>query len=147
MEFGSDLWRISNELGKLSASGTLARAERKHSSTIFSLGDTFFTSRSRALGHLANLFEDGEDGVALFSYLANHLRTLFIVRHFTDEKKSVPAVFGIHPYVQKKAGAIAQGMPISRFKMLFRRFFEEDRKIKTGERTPEDSLIRIMNEN
>lgn len=147
LAFGNDLWRISNELEKLAASETLARAERKHSSTIFSLGDTFFTSRGRALSHLGNLSQDGEDGIALFSYLANHLRTLFVIRRFHDEKKAVPAAFGIHPYVQKKAGAIAQGIPMTRFKFLFRRFFEEDRKIKTGESTPEDSLVRIMNEN
>jgi DNA polymerase III delta subunit len=113
-------------------------------STIFSLGDSFFSSPRLALFHLLNLSRQGEDGIGLFSYISNHTRTLFVVQSFFEKRLPVPASYGIHPFVAKKAGQLVRVISPSLLSRLMHRLWDEDRKIKTGESSAEDSLIRII---
>jgi len=148
LSFGGDLWRVSNELAKREASGGGGADMRIQSpSTIFSLGDAFFSAPRQAMFHLLSILRAGEDGMGIFSYLSNHVRTLFTVKAFSEKGAAIPQTFGIHPFVAKKASAIVRAMPLSLFPRLMRRFWEEDAKVKTGESNPEDSLIHILIKN
>ncbi len=148
LSFGGDLWRVANELAKREASGIAGADTRIQSpSTIFSLGDAFFSAPRQAMFHLLSILRAGEDGIGIFSYLSNHARTLFTVKAFAEKGAVIPQAFGIHPFVAKKASAIVRAMPLSYFPRLMRRFWEEDAKVKTGESNPEDSLIHILIKN
>lgn len=116
----------------------------KPAATIFALGDTFFISPREGLRTLLGLLHDGHDDFTLFSYLANHVRTLLTVKHYGDAGKNVPSSRGIHPYVMKKAAALARGLSQEKLAISMRQFFDEDRKIKTGLSKPRDSLFSLL---
>lgn len=144
LSFGGDLWRVSSELAKREVGGGARVPLPEAQSTIFSLGDAFFSAPRQALFHLLSILRAGEDGMGVFSYLSNHARTQFIVRAFSERGAAIPQAFRIHPFVAKKAAAAGRNMTRESFRSLFRAFWEEDRKIKTGESSAEDALIRIL---
>lgn len=144
LSYGGDLWKIANELDKKALAASETQYRKNISSSVFSLGDTFFTSKREGLFHLLNLLRAGEDALGLFSYLSNHARTLAVVRLLSEKRTPVPQLFRIHPFVQKKAAVVSRNMMGGSFQSLFRLFWEEDRKIKTGERIPEHSLEHIL---
>ncbi len=144
LSFGGDLWRITNELARREVGVGAGAFALEAKSTIFFLGDTFFSAPRQAMFHLLNILRAGEDGIGMLSYLSNHARTLFTVKAFSEGGAAIPPAFGIHPFVAKKASAVVRRMPLSVFPRLMRRFWEEDVKVKTGESTAEDSLIRIL---
>lgn len=111
---------------------------------IFRLGDTFFSSQREALRDLLHLLHRGHDDFNLFSYLANHARTLLIVKDYTDKGKPVLSSLGLHPYVIKKAAMLVRLLPIHHLHNALVRFFEEDYRIKTGALKPKDSLLRSL---
>lgn len=113
------------------------------SSSIFRLGDTFFTSPREGLRLLLGLLHQGHDDFNIFSYLANHARTLAIARHYLDRREPVPAEHGIHPYVVKKAENAARSLSGASLPRALKIFFEEDNRIKTGLSKPRESLIRM----
>lgn len=114
------------------------------SPNVFRLGDTFFTSPREGLRSFLELIRRGHDEFNLFSYLINQARTLLIVKHYQENKKSVPAKHGLHPYAVKRALAFMRAVSSARLYLIFRKFFEEDQKIKTGVTKPKDSLISLL---
>lgn len=114
------------------------------STSIFRLGDTFFTSPREGLRTLLGLLHDGHEDFNLFSYLANHSRALLTIKHCNDAGRSVPPECGIHPFVIKKAAALMRGLPKEKLLVSLRQFFEEDYKIKTGASRPRDSLLSLL---
>ena len=141
-----DLWRITNELDKLSllasSVGTGQKVDRE--SSIFSLGDVFFTSPRAALGVLLNLLRQGQEDFGIFSYVASHARTLLTVRIYLEKRTSVPAHHHLHPFVVKKASVLAGRLAYEKLRSLPEKFLEEDLKIKIGLSQPRDSLFRIL---
>lgn len=116
----------------------------EYGSSVFRLGDTFFSSPREGLHELLRLFNFGHDDFNLFSYLTNHVRTLLIVRHYLEDQKSVPLKHGIHPFVVKKTSAIVRTLSLVFLYRAFHRFFEDDHKVKTGVIKPKDSLISML---
>lgn len=111
---------------------------------IFRLGDTFFTSPREGLRTLLGMLHEGRDDFNIFSYLANHARTLITVKHYSGSGKDVPPSHGIHPYVIKKAAALVRGLSQEKLAASIRQFFAEDHKIKTGISRPRDSLLSLL---
>lgn len=142
---GSDLWGLINEFDKMALTGaTDFKKQDSQQYSIFQLGDTFFVSSKTALGVLLDLLHRGYDDFGLFSYLANHGRTLLTVKTYLEKRMSVPADDHLHPYVIKKASALARGIAQGKLRILPQKFFEEDFKIKIGLSNPKESLIRIL---
>jgi len=147
---GSDLWAIANELEKQALSRparkTTARLGKgsAHTSSIFMLGDTFFTAPRQALTTLLGLRLQGHDEFNLFSYLANHTRTLLTVKAYAGEDRPVPSAHGLHPYVVKKATVLVRQLSLAGLVAALHHFFEEDWKIKTGLARPHDALVRLL---
>jgi DNA polymerase III delta subunit len=111
---------------------------------IFKLGDAFFTDKKEALRNLTGLLDSGHDEMNIFSYLVNHARTLATIKFYNDRQKPIPANHKIHPYVIKKASAMTRAFPPDYLPEFLQRFFEEDRKIKTGLSKPAESLLNIL---
>lgn len=116
----------------------------KPAATIFQLGDTFLTSPREGLRSLLGLLHEGHEDFNLFSYLANHARTLAIVKYYTDRREIMPGKYGIHPYVVKKAEGVVRLLPMDAPPRALKSFFEGDYRIKTGRARPKDVLIKIF---
>lgn len=140
-----DLWAIHNELEKrVLAQGSGAAVGRAAEARIFDLGDAFFSAPPQALRHLAALLHGREEPYGIFAYLANHIRTLLLVKSHAESGRLIPASFKIHPYVIKKASAAVRGLGIEDLRQRLFSFFEEDLRVKTGINRPEDSLVRLV---
>lgn len=111
---------------------------------IFRLGDTFFTSPREGLRTLLGMLHEGHDDFNIFSYLANHARTLVTVKHYSGSGKNVSASHGLHPYVVKKALSVVREIRAEKLHGILRQFFEGDLKAKTGIVKPRDSLLRLL---
>ncbi len=152
--FGSNLWAITNELEKCTLAGSVDETdgsarrrhrERNNQSNLFGLGDTFFAAPREAMRHLVELFETGHDESTVFNYMANHARTLLIVKSYLVGNERVSDRHGIHPFVIKKASLAVGALSFERLTAILREFFEEDWRIKTGLSRPYESLLRILN--
>lgn len=145
--YGTDLWRMAQEVEKVAVGGGISGASRgaRRQPTVFELGDTFFSSPREARRLLLSLLDAGEDERGMFAYLAGHARTLLIVKASMERGIAVPAAAKIHPFVAKKAGAAARSLPLARLVRILERFFEEDRKIKTGMSAARESLLQLLN--
>lgn len=146
--FGSDLWAASHELEKIALTPSPSGADRAVSAaappTIFDVGDSFFLFSGNPLRRLLEFFSSGQDDFSAFSYLAGHARTLFTVKSDLEKYGKVSAKHGLHPFVVKKASYTVRSVPIRTIRAALFRFFEEDRKIKTGESSPRDSLVSML---
>ncbi len=143
--FGSNLWGLSNELAKMALTEIADfRKQDNQQYNIFQLGDTFFSSAKIALGVFLNLLHQGHDDFSIFSYLVNHGRTLLTVKIYLDRGVTVPSYHQLHPFVVKKASALARGLSQEELRILLQKFFEEDFKIKVGLSNPKESLLRIL---
>lgn len=147
-QHGADLWRMENELDKI-ALRDVRHTQRSsfaagEAPTIFYLGDSFFTSRLRALGALFHLLDSGQDELSTFFYLSNHARNLFLVKSCEERGKSIPKSIAPHPFVVKRALAITRTIPVQDLQNRLKRFFEEDFKIKIGQLKPKESLIHML---
>lgn len=143
---GGDLWCLKNELDKIEVGGFIA-GDLKREETVFNLSDNFLKNKKEALLCLINLLKSGEDEPRLFSFIAGHFRNLLKVGSAMKLHKSldiVTADLKLHPYVIKKAAAEAVRHNENFLKNLFYRVFKEDLAIKTGETTPQASLIRLL---
>ncbi len=141
---GMDSWGTAQAIEKSGLGARISAAGAGSGANVFALGDAFFASRRDGLRRLLELLADGQDAFGLFSYLASHSRTLAVVKHYADQKKSVPSSHGIHPFVAKKSAALVRGLSPERLASSLREFFEEDWRIKVGLSTPEQSLVRIL---
>lgn len=129
---------------KKSTNSELNANLRITNTNIFKLGDTFFTDKKEALRNLIGLLDSGHDEMNIFSYLVNHARTLATIKFYNDRQKPIPANHKIHPYVVKKASAMTRAFPPDYLPEFLQRFFEEDRKIKTGQSRPGESLVAMI---
>ncbi len=147
--FGSNLWALSNELDKMALlqQSSISHQEplnNERERTVFELGDTFFSKKKKGLKILLHLLYQGHDDFNVFSYLSNHARTLFTVKSHIDEGMAVPAKYGIHPYVIKKAASMVKSISTVQLQTTLRRFFEEDHKIKIGIKKPREALEHML---
>ncbi|MDZ4299628.1 MAG: hypothetical protein U1A26_01795, partial [Candidatus Sungbacteria bacterium] len=108
-EQGGDLWGIIHYLEKC-ALGTTDDLINSDDKRTFKFGDAFFRSRREALGHLFALFEEGVDEFRLFGYLINYTEKMLAVKLSEEAHRPVPDVFGIHPFVAKKASGVLRGI-------------------------------------
>ncbi len=141
---GTDLWKVSNELDKLLLTNQDKNLDETSRPSVFDLGDSFFSSKIRALHHLLELLQNGHDEFNLFAYLSGHARTLLTLKFFHEERQPVPANVGIHPFVIKKTSPIIRELSLGSLRNLHHRFFEEDVKIKTGMTKPGEALISFL---
>ncbi|MBI4137747.1 MAG: hypothetical protein HY472_00675 [Candidatus Sungbacteria bacterium] len=142
--FAWDSWGIVNELEKRALGSTHSSSAPRAPATVFQLGDAFFSSPGQCLSLAARLIDAGEDPARLFSYLANYVRTVALVRAYADRRLHPPAFFKIHPFVVKKSSAHGRSTSFERLSAFLQKFFDEEHKIKTGVASPREALERIL---
>lgn|SRR3989338_2524233 len=140
---GGDLWKIANEIEKLSLGNRVSQKSVLRGS-IFDLGDALLLHPKQSLPALLSLLRGGYDEFELFSYASSHMRKLFLTKWFSEKREPIPASAGIHPFVAKKASAQVRTIPIKELSKKFLEYFEEDRKIKTGISGPRESLFSVL---
>lgn len=150
LALGGNLWAITNELDKIMLIKAPLAQNKKNiflpekERTIFDVGDTFFSSPQTAARNLFHIFYKGGDEFNIFSYLVNHLRTLYVVKTCSEQKKQIPAELHIHPFVVKKASLVTEGLGLGELESFFNKFLEEDLSIKIGISKPKEALLRIL---
>lgn len=141
---GNDLWRLNNEIKKLSTytkNVTEKEVELFVNSTIES--EIFKTidsiaqkDKTKALHLLENHLTEGESPFYILKMFAWQFRNILLVK---AGKKG-----GMHPFVFRKTLALAQRFSLEELKEIFNKIFETDKNIKTGKVLPESALKMLI---
>lgn len=97
--------------------------------------------------YLRQLLRSGEDPNKVFFMLASQVRGLLAVKSLAAQKKSSEEIakeLGKFAWLVGKQRAMVHKFSESELIALLHRLHEEDIKIKTGERTPEESLFELV---
>lgn len=153
---GNDLWRLSNELDKLTAYSQQLTAENiellikpQIESNVFNLIDNIGAkNRKRALQELHQLLEAGQNELYILSMIVYQFRNLLIVRDFVERgvtnQYDIAKKASLHPFVAGKTLAQAKNYTIEELKKIYALLLDYDIAIKTGKidsKTALDLLI------
>jgi DNA polymerase-3 subunit delta len=101
----------------------------------------------QSVKYLRELLRSGEDPNKIFFMLVSQVRGLLAVKSLAAQKKSSEEIakeLGKPPWLVGKHKAMAQNFSEEELIELLQRLHEEDVNIKTGERTPEESLFDLV---
>lgn len=101
----------------------------------------------QSVKYLRQLLQSGEDPNKIFFMLASHVRGLLAVHSLAAQKRSseeIAAELGRFVWLVGKQRRMAQKFSETELIALIHRLHEEDVNIKTGERSPEESLFDIV---
>lgn len=118
--------------------------KQNFNTSVFQLSDVFFTSKKMALRRLSELLAQGQDEFKLFSYCANHARTLLLIKSYAQIQKPVSPHHGIHPFIIKKSSALVRELSLGHISNYAQKFYEADIKIKQGIMKPQEALLTIL---
>lgn len=148
---GSDLYRLKNEIDKLANYKKLI-TERDvvemvvsdFHSDIFAVIDAIAKKdKKSALKILNEHIESGESEIYLLTMIVYQFRNLLRVKSLAEGKTSPDSIAkktGIHPFVVKKSLSAARLFSLDELKNIYRKLFDIDLKIKTGETEPQTAL-------
>ncbi len=100
----------------------------------------------QSVKYLRELLRSGEDPNKIFFMLVSQIRGLLAVKSLAAQKRSSEEIakeLGKPPWLVGKHKAMAQNFSEEELIGLLQRLHEEDVSIKTGERTPEESLFDL----
>jgi DNA polymerase-3 subunit delta len=101
----------------------------------------------QSVKYLRELLRSGEDPNKIFFMLVSQIRGLLAVKSLAAQKKSSEEIakeLGKPPWLVGKHKAMVQNFSEEELIELLQRLHEEDVNIKTGERTPEESLFDLV---
>lgn len=152
MHVGNDLWRLNNELVKLSH---FSKGEKISKNDVENLvapeihNDIFRTidalaakNKKLALKLIIDYFNQGGSEFYLLSMIEYQFRNLLKVYKFTNQYKHTNIMAdlmkesGMHPYAVKKSLEQAKKFSLDELKRIYDNLFELDLKIKTGQIEP-----------
>lgn len=133
---GPDLWRLHNELTKLTlytktiAADDIANlVELPVQANIFRLLDSVGARNSvAAFQELSQLLKKGEPGLYLLAMVYRAIRTIVLAKSSHQQA----AALGVHPYVLQKARRQAANFNTQDLKQLYRLLAKLDAAIKIG---------------
>ena len=158
---GNDSWRIANEVEKLvgfKGSPNTSRLSKikitledikllvkpNIETDIFSTIDAIASrDKKRALYLIHQHLAAGDSPTYLLSMINFQFRNLLIMKEFMVRHSSPYAfskVVHLHPYVIKKSCSQARKFTLEELKKIYRKIFQVDLDIKTGNVTPEAGL-------
>lgn len=141
--FGSDLWRLSNELEKMRCGASL-EASLKQEEKVWNFTDNFLADRRSSLPALTRLIEDGFEPVYLIGALTGALRIMALVWYGLISRRLAPATKNLHPFVVKKNTELARGLSSQELARHFILLLDTDVRIKTGKLTGPLSLLKLI---
>jgi DNA polymerase-3 subunit delta len=166
---GADLWRLSNEIRKLSdyRLQTTAGEQKSEvrspiavpdvellvrpqtSSDIFALIDAVASrSSKKALHELHQLLDNGQNELYILSMIVYQYRNLLIVKDLTvrgaNSQWEMAKRAGLHPFVAGKSLNLVRNYTMDELKNIYRMLFENDLAIKTGRVEPQTALDLLI---
>jgi len=156
---GSDLWRMSNEINKLSNYKKNSVIKKEDVALLVKPGidnDIFKTIESlvsgekkQALTLLHKHLEDGDNALYLLSMIAYQFRNILIIKELQEEQTPYNLVAkksGLHPFVVQKSYYLCNQFSIEKLKKIYRKIFQVDSDIKTGKIEAEIALDLLLSE-
>ena len=148
----NNMWLLSNEIKKLSAfkkeiteKDIYILAKPNIEIEIFKTIDGILSgNKKQALKALQRYFDSQESLFYLLSMMAFQARNLLLVKIAQTQNDWQGANLGMHPFVFKKSFQVVKAVPIERLKALMQRIFLADLEMKTGLKSPEQSLLEII---
>ena len=144
----NNTWLLFNELQKLAAfqkeitkKDIDILAKPNIEIEIFKTIDAILTANKReALGALQRYFDSQESLFYLLSMLAFQARNLLLVKLAQTQSNIQPQALNMHPFVFKKASLVVRNVPLVKLQDLMKKIFLADLEIKTGLKSPEQSI-------
>lgn len=152
-----DLLHIGHEIEKLAlyasrkgeldledVQGLLFGAQQAN---VFQFFDALGARKAQALGQLTNLLGSGEEPSKLFYMLANHMRSLLLVKSLQEQGLKPPQIAkqsGLAPWmIERRLQQVRQWTQNELIEVIHR-LHEEDVLFKRGQRDPEASLVSLI---
>ena len=145
LRVGSDLWRMSNEIGKLvgykknqpiARDDVILLVKSEVNLNIFAAIDALAArDKKSALRLLHQHLAQGENENYLLSMFVYQIRNLLKIKDLAEKGVSFPALAqksGLHPFVVRKASQQARNFSLEQLKTIYRRLLEIETKTKTG---------------
>ncbi len=155
----TDLWRLSNEIEKLSnykAGGTVEREDIELlvkpniESDIFKTIDALASKNKKQALHLLHKhLEGGDNTLYLLSMIAYQFRNLLIIKELQDARVPYPMIAkksGLHPFVVQKSSYLCNQFSMEQLKKIYQKIFQVDLDIKTGKVEAETALDILVAE-
>ena len=156
---GNNLWRMSNEINKLSNYRRGAAIKKEDvellvkpniENDIFKTIDALASKDKRqALFLLHKHLENGDNPLYLLSMIAYQFRNLLAIKQMQDMQKpygSIAKACGLHPFVVQKSYYLCSQFSTEQLKKIYRKIFQADFDIKTGRIEPETALDLLLTE-
>ena len=144
----NNTWLLFNELQKLVAfkkeiteNDIYILAKPNIEIEIFKTIDAILTANKKeALKAQQRYFDSKESLFYLLSMLAFQARNLLLVKLAQTQHNIQPQALGMHPFVFKKASQVVRNVPLNKLQDLMKKIFLADLEIKTGLKSPEQSI-------
>ncbi|MDD5738878.1 MAG: hypothetical protein PHY72_03070 [Candidatus Pacebacteria bacterium] len=144
----NDMWLLCNEIKKLSAfkkeiieKDVYILSKPNIEMEIFKTIEAILSSNKKeALKALQNYFNSQESLFYLSSMLASQARNLLLVKASQNQGNISFNNLDMHPFVFKKSVQAVRNVPIEKLKVLMQKIFLADLEIKTGLKSPEQSV-------
>jgi DNA polymerase-3 subunit delta len=154
---GSDLWRLENEIKKLSyfKKNQLIKDEdvklqikSKIENDIFKTIEALANKdKKQALIYFNKHLESGDNILYLLSMVAYQFKNILIVKELIEKKELYNIIAkksGLHPFVVQKTFSLCNKFSIDQLKNIYQKIFQIDSDIKTGKIDSELALELLI---
>ena len=155
---GPDLWRLSNELDKLTNYNLELSTETikllvapEIKSDIFKMIDAIGEKNfQKALREYEKLIESGQNELYILSMIVYQFRNLLIVKDLVERSRKplsrwdIAKKAGMHPYVAQKTLWQTKNFTIEKLKKIYKILLDFDLAIKTGKMEGKVALVLII---
>ena len=154
---GSDLWRMSNEITKLTAYGLQLTAqnvellvESQVQSNVFDLMDAVAgKNTARALKEMNQLILTGANELYILTMIVSSFRNLLIVKDLKERNPSInqwqlAKIGGLHPFVAGKNLQLVNHYSIDELKYAYKTLLDFDSRTKVGKIEPKAAIELLI---
>lgn len=154
---GNDLWRMSNEIDKLTTYNKQLTTENiellvnsQIQANIFNLiDDAARKNLGAATKELYKLLKTGQNELYILTMIIYQYRNLLVIKDLSQRLKpnnrwTLAKKTGLHPFVIQKSLAIMSGYTLEDLKKIYGRLLDFDVRIKTGKIEPRTALELLI---
>jgi len=154
---GNDLWRMSNEIDKLTSYNLQLTTENiellvksQIQANIFDLIESVAAKNpQRAVKELYKLFDDGQAGIYILTMITYQYRNMLIIKDLMGRIKNanrwvLAQKAGLHPFVVGKCLAACQKYSLKSLQSIYGQIANFDLAIKTGKIEPRVALELLV---
>ena len=153
---GNDLWRMDNEIEKLTNFSKKTIGEKEISALTKPLIETdiFRTidaisqkNKHRALELIHNHLKRGDSPLYLLTMINYQFRNILMVKSLIEKRQpynTIAAKTKLHPFVVKKSYYQSKNFSLKELKNIYNKIFQTDLNIKTGRIEPVIAIELLM---